>query len=146
MIHECGNELLFAKSGTAYCIDCRVAVVLGKHGLRWWEHARCRGVDPDLFFPRRGDDTTQAIAVCKACPVQVECLEYAIDNGERHGIWGGTTGNDRRKMRRPRKLCEACGVNFRPTQSGTRYCSEICRRLGRTRQIAESRRRRAGAT
>ena len=108
MIHECGNEILFAKNGTAYCIDCRVAVVLGKHGLRWWEHGRCRGVDPDLFFPRRGDD--------------------------------------RRKMRRPRKLCEACGVNFRPTQSGTRYCSETCRRLGRTRQIAESRRRRAGAT
>ena len=146
MIHECGNELLFAKSGTAYCTDCRVTVVLGKHGLRWWERGRCRGVDPDLFFPRRGDDTTQAVAVCKACPVQVECLEYAIDNDERHGIWGGTTGNDRRKIRRPRKLCEACKTNFRPTQSGTRYCSETCRRLGRTRQIAESRRRRAGAT
>jgi WhiB family redox-sensing transcriptional regulator len=145
MLHHCGNELMFSKIGTGYCIDCRVGVLLGKDGVRWWERAKCRGVDPDLFFPRRGDDTTQAVAVCKACPVQVECLEYALDNGERFGIWGGTTGKDRRKMRRPRKLCEACGVHFRPTKSGTRYCSETCRRLGHTRQVAESRRRRAGA-
>jgi WhiB family redox-sensing transcriptional regulator len=146
MLHECGTELLFTRHGPGYCVDCRITVMLGNNGVRWWERADCRGLDPDLFFPRRGDDTTQAAAVCKGCPVQVECLEYAIDNGERHGIWGGTTGNDRRKIRRPRKVCEACGVNFRPTQSGTRYCSDTCRKLGRARQIAESRRRRARAT
>ena len=146
MFHDCGHELLFSQLGDAYCIECRVAVVLGPDDRRWWERAKCRGVDPDLFFPSRGDSGREALAVCAECPVQPQCLQYALDNGERLGIWGGTTGKQRRKMRRPRKACASCSTRFRPTQSNARYCSDSCRRLGRARTHAESNRRRAGAT
>lgn len=63
--------------------------------------AACRGVDPALFFPGRGDMETIAAAqaVCRECPARRPCLEWALPH-EEHDIWGGTTGRDRQRMRR----------------------------------------------
>ncbi len=66
----------------------------------WMADANCKGADPDLFFPGRGDPAPHAKEVCRACDVQAECLTYAINNGERSGIWGGTDGMERRAIRR----------------------------------------------
>ncbi len=70
----------------------------------WWFHlAHCRGVDPDLFYPSRGDSTGQAKTVCSQCPVQEECLEHALtDPVERFGVWGGKSERERRVLRRNR--------------------------------------------
>ncbi len=68
----------------------------------WREHANCLGVDPELFFPERGVSTKEAKEVCRGCEVRVECLEYAIANGEKFGIWGGRSERERRKIRRER--------------------------------------------
>lgn len=65
----------------------------------WTRHAACRGVDPDLFFPERGQDTEPAKAVCRTCPVIDECLDHALRNGEKRGVWGGTSERQRRQMR-----------------------------------------------
>jgi WhiB family transcriptional regulator, redox-sensing transcriptional regulator len=65
----------------------------------WMAHANCAGVDPDLFFPERGESTTEAKAICRACPVRTECLDYALSINERHGIWGGTSERQRRAIR-----------------------------------------------
>ncbi len=55
----------------------------------WQDHANCSGVDQDLFFPQRGASTRKAKAICEACEVKAECLEFAITQGERIiGIWG----------------------------------------------------------
>lgn len=66
----------------------------------WQEYARCAQTDPEAFFPNKGDSGTAAKRVCADCPVQQQCLEYALANDERIGIWGGTTPNDRRRIRR----------------------------------------------
>ena len=71
---------------------------------RWQERANCLGVDPDLFFPERGASTREAKSVCRACEVRVDCLEYALRNGEKFGIWGGLSERERRRVRRQRAL------------------------------------------
>jgi len=71
---------------------------------RWQERANCLGVDPDLFFPERGASTREAKAVCRGCEVRGECLEYALEHGEKFGIWGGLSERERRRVRRQRAL------------------------------------------
>jgi WhiB family redox-sensing transcriptional regulator len=68
----------------------------------WQRRANCLGVDPDLFFPERGGSTREAKEVCRGCVVREECLQYALSNGEKFGIWGGLSERERRKLRRGR--------------------------------------------
>lgn len=72
---------------------------------RWKSLANCRGADPDLFFPGRTDweQIRAAKEVCRPCLVREQCLEYALANGEREGVWGGLNGRERRRLRRERK-------------------------------------------
>ena len=70
----------------------------------WQDYANCLGVDPDLFFPERGASTREAKEVCRGCVVRQECLEYALANGEKFGIWGGMSERERRRIRRQRAL------------------------------------------
>ncbi len=77
----------------------------------WQDYANCLGVDPDLFFPERGASTREAKAVCRGCVVREDCLEYALDNGEKFGIWGGMSERERRRIRRERALARrAAGI------------------------------------
>ncbi|MGH9022734.1 MAG: WhiB family transcriptional regulator [Acidimicrobiia bacterium] len=71
---------------------------------RWQERANCLGVDPELFFPERGASTREAKSVCAGCAVRVECLEFALRNHEKFGIWGGLSERERRRIRRRRAL------------------------------------------
>ncbi len=83
--------------------------------LTWQRLANCLGVDPDLFFPERGASTREAKEVCRACVVRVDCLEYAITNGEKFGIWGGLSERERRRIRRARTLANANVVHIHTT-------------------------------
>jgi WhiB family redox-sensing transcriptional regulator len=70
----------------------------------WRDQAACRDVDPDLFFPigTAGPSLRQieeAKQVCRACPVCGPCLRWALERGENAGVWGGTTEDERRKVR-----------------------------------------------
>ena len=80
----------------------RLASAIGEPRPQWWFSALCRGIDPDLWFPERGEVTTLAKAVCAECPVRQPCLEYALANSERHGIWGGKSERERRTIRAAR--------------------------------------------
>lgn len=73
----------------------------------WQSFANCLGVDPDLFFPERGASTKEAKQVCQSCVVREDCLEYALANGEKFGIWGGLSERERRRIRRQRALARA---------------------------------------
>jgi len=64
----------------------------------WHEHAACRGLGHDLFFPTRGEDTRPARAVCDGCPVRGECRDAG--SREQFGIWGGTSERHRKLARR----------------------------------------------
>ena len=66
----------------------------------WRLDAACQGVSADLFYPEKGGSTREAKAVCQACPVRIQCLDFALANGERFGIWGGTSEPERRLLRR----------------------------------------------
>lgn len=70
----------------------------------WEDDAACREVPQELFFPKPGDPLTAVFmrSFCLLCPVQPECLEYALANPDLEGIWGGTTETDRRAIRRAR--------------------------------------------
>lgn len=70
--------------------------------LSWQDFANCRGADADLFFPERGASTRKAKAICTACEVKLDCLEFALVEGEKFGIWGGMSERERRRVRRER--------------------------------------------
>lgn len=62
------------------------------------KNAECAGEDPELFFPddaQASESTARAKAVCARCPVRAECLKWAIDNRQTHGIWGGLDESER---------------------------------------------------
>ena len=69
----------------------------------WRALAACRGVDPELFFTERGESTGDAKAICRDCDVRADCLEYALANKEKFGIWGGLSERERRKLRQARR-------------------------------------------
>lgn len=75
----------------------------GDDEFDFFARGACVGVDPELFFPDRGESAEAAKAVCAGCAVRQRCLEYALDHNERHGIWGGTSERDRRRLRRQRR-------------------------------------------
>jgi WhiB family redox-sensing transcriptional regulator len=81
-----------------------VELLSGLEDRGWQARANCMGVDPDLFFPERGASTREAKEVCRGCVVRDECLEYALDNGEKFGIWGGMSERERRRLRRARAI------------------------------------------
>ena len=81
-----------------------VNVMIGMEDRGWQARSNCMGVDPDLFFPERGASTREAKEVCRGCVVREDCLEYALDNGEKFGIWGGMSERERRRLRRARAL------------------------------------------
>jgi len=68
--------------------------------LSWQVDALCAQTDPEAFFPEKGGSTRDAKRVCTSCEVRSECLEYALQNDERFGIWGGLSERERRRLRR----------------------------------------------
>ncbi|RZS57425.1 transcription factor WhiB [Microcella putealis] len=68
--------------------------------LAWQTDALCAQTDPEAFFPEKGGSTRDAKKICTSCEVRTECLEYALKNDERFGIWGGLSERERRKLRR----------------------------------------------
>ena len=76
------------------------------HQLHDWRNgAACRNSDPDLFFPVGSegspvDEILAAKTVCRSCPVEGQCLQYAFETNQPTGIWGGTTEEERRRLRR----------------------------------------------
>ena len=68
--------------------------------LAWQVEALCAQTDPEAFFPEKGGSTRDAKKVCGSCTVRSECLEYALSNDERFGIWGGLSERERRRLRK----------------------------------------------
>lgn len=72
--------------------------------LTWRAQAACSGVDATLFFPEADDDPAlEARTVCATCAVRVACLDHALGQGEKAGVWGGTTERERRRILRQRR-------------------------------------------
>lgn len=106
----------------------------------WMKQARCAGMPAELFFPESaGPEQREALRICNGykdvapCPVRDECLKYALDHGEEHGIWGGQTERARKRLQRAHpipRVCHwaPCGREFTVTlkTKGRIYCSTRC--------------------
>ncbi|SDX96984.1 Transcription factor WhiB [Micromonospora pattaloongensis] len=64
----------------------------------WRIRGACQSVDPETFFPAPSEPADAAVALCRTCDVQGSCLAWALDVGDCHGVWGGTTPRERRAM------------------------------------------------
>lgn len=69
----------------------------------WVVRALCRQVDPDLFYPEKGQLARQAKRICADCPVRQQCLDAALARDERFGVWGGMSTRERDQLRRQRR-------------------------------------------
>ena len=78
----------------------RPQVVEDDNPLSWQTDALCAQTDPEAFFPEKGGSTRDAKKICSSCEVRTQCLEYALENDERLGIWGGLSERERRKLRK----------------------------------------------
>ena len=85
-------------------VEVEGTVLPGSFGMPeepgWQERALCAQTDPEAFFPEKGGSTRDAKKVCGACNVRSQCLEYALANDERFGIWGGLSERERRRLRK----------------------------------------------
>jgi WhiB family redox-sensing transcriptional regulator len=75
--------------------------------LEWMAQGKCREVPPAVFFPNDGVGVDAARRICADCPVKAPCLEYALLNRIDHGVWGGTSERERRRIARQRRLDRA---------------------------------------
>ena len=80
--------------------------------LDWQRHAACTGLEAAIFYPSEDDEAAfEAKAVCAACAVSGECLEYAITVREKEGVWGGQTAAERVRIIRRRRRAAARARN-----------------------------------
>ncbi|MFM7045181.1 MAG: WhiB family transcriptional regulator [Ilumatobacteraceae bacterium] len=91
------------------------SLALGAADYSWRRLAVCRDTDPELFFPVGTTGLAllqidEAKRVCGECPVQSDCLQYALDTNQDAGIWGGTSEDERRSLRRDLKLRQRVAV------------------------------------
>src|ERR1700687_1996770 len=91
-----------------------VSLLYGQQDRDWQSRANCLGVDPDVFCPERGASTREAKEVCRGCVVREDCLEYALANGEKFGIWGGMSARERRRIRRRRAMPRTTAASATP--------------------------------
>jgi len=75
-----------------------------EHEHTWMLAARCREFDPAAFFPSDGVGVDRARRICAECPVRMECLEYALEYRIDHGVWGGASERERRRILRSRRM------------------------------------------
>ncbi len=71
--------------------------------LAWRQHAACRGLAPEIFYPPTDEEAGPAKDVCGQCAVVETCLEHALGSRERDGVWGGATEKERRRIIRQRR-------------------------------------------
>ena len=76
--------------------------------MSWRDHAACQDIDTNMFFPvgltgAAIDQTQRAKTICRSCPAQPACLEFALRTNQDHGVWGAHTEEERRALRRARR-------------------------------------------
>ena len=96
MDYKASNSAPRTRSGRSMSLDD----LFGAAEQEWQEQALCAQTDPEAFFPEKGGSTREAKRICQACAVRDECLEYALLNDERFGIWGGLSERERRRLKR----------------------------------------------
>jgi WhiB family redox-sensing transcriptional regulator len=95
-----GQGMGMGQSGMGQGIAGLLGIGAEADAQSWQEQALCAETDPEAFFPEKGGSTREAKKICTGCEVKAQCLEYALSNDERFGIWGGLSERERRRLRR----------------------------------------------
>jgi WhiB family redox-sensing transcriptional regulator len=77
----------------------------------WMSAGNCRDHPPEVFFPNDGVGVIHAQRICRECPMQEPCLEYALEHRIDHGVWGGTSERERRRILRDRRIASRVTIN-----------------------------------
>ncbi len=85
----------------------------------WMSQAKCKDMDPDVFFPSDGVGVQIAQRVCLVCPVKLPCLEYALAHRVHEGVWGGTSERERRRLLRHRRSTATATATAATTEAPT---------------------------
>ena len=88
----------------------RLEVMESPMDTEWMAKGRCREVPPSVFFPSDGLGVQAAQRICADCPVSEDCLEYALENRIDHGVWGGRSERERRRILRSRRSAARLGA------------------------------------
>jgi WhiB family transcriptional regulator, redox-sensing transcriptional regulator len=97
--------MTFRRAGAEWCAGALAPLLAAEEDagrsdpLSWQDQALCAQADPEAFFPEKGGSTAKAKRVCLSCPVRRECLEFALENREGFGIWGGLSERERRGLK-----------------------------------------------
>jgi WhiB family redox-sensing transcriptional regulator len=118
----------------------------------WQDLAACTETDPDSFFPELGEPTGPAKRICRGCEVTAQCLQYALDNHERFGVWGGLSERERRRLAGDPETSYLCtkklhlmeGDNVRTDPKGARRC-QACKAATPSRKTPATQPRKAAA-
>ena len=70
----------------------------------WMYRGLCREIPPSVFFPSDGVGVENARRICATCPVKEQCLEYALEYRIDHGVWGGCSERERRRILKRRRV------------------------------------------
>lgn len=95
-----GKGAVDATEGADTVVNVQLYRGISAEDLLWMDNALCRQTDPEAFFPEKGGTTALAKAVCRHCEVRADCLQYALDNDERFGVWGGLSERERRRLKK----------------------------------------------
>ncbi|MCA9332358.1 WhiB family transcriptional regulator [Candidatus Saccharibacteria bacterium] len=85
-------------------LELRAEVDIRLEENRWEYYANCLGESLESFFPSDARRVEAARKICSMCVVKEECLEYALNNREDHGVWGGMSERQRRRILKQRRL------------------------------------------
>lgn len=98
---------------------------------QWRDKARCKGMDPNLWFPLvySAEHDTRMTKICfEECPVQEQCLENALENVETKGIWGGFTQAELKGIRTKRySRCRKCGLRWPKARLTKETTCRLCK-------------------
>ncbi len=104
----------------------------------WREKARCLDKDPSMFFaegPGSGNSYFDARCICFTCPVQKQCLDFAVENSEDAGIWGGLPYRERLKYKTGKRTHEITISELVRAMKGARYSiSSLAGKIGVTEE------------
>lgn len=112
------------RNGILYVDNYYAPDLMGEDPLEWQNGALCSQTDPELFFPLKGGSTKAAKKVCAECDVRDRCLEYALQNNEQFGIWGGVSERARRQMLKDMGVEETNDDEFAESYGGREAESE----------------------
>lgn len=69
----------------------------------WMQDALCAETDPEIFFPEKGQSSREAKLICGQCDVRAQCLDYALEDRDLLGVWGGTAPREREEIRKQQR-------------------------------------------